>query len=259
MRYRCAVTRNLKRLKFLLALCAGAFGAPTVLAQSESDWVVVSSLSLVSDYVHRGLSLSSGNPAAQIGIGARHTKGLYANLWLSTLDTRDLAPDFGGIGHEISALVGWSDAINDLWSYEVTGSWYQTLATSQILNYDHTEFSASLLYRDAVRLSAAYAPRGVDHARDDGKLRGPRRVIEAAGQYALRADTALTGGIGYADLTHVSDVDYLYWSVGLTKRIRRVTGSIAIIGTDHNARDRFIDDRASTRIVASIIFQLSPR
>ena len=238
---------------FITAVCLSlCCQAPNAWGQ-ERNWTIVSSLALSSDYVFRGLSQSSERPVVQFGGGLRTTTGAYLHLLASSVDTERLAPDFGGHGIEINLMAGMSRPVDDDWHWDINFSQYQTNHTDQILDYDYSEVGASIGYQDLVRISAAYSWRATDHARDNAKLRGPRRAVEVAGQWPVSPRLSLTGGVGYSDLSKVSDVTHYYWSTGLTYRSGRYQGTLMVVGTDDDARERFIDDRADTRLVASFI------
>ena len=214
----------------------------------------VGSLSLTSDYVHRGLSQSSGNPALQAGIGIRSESGYYAHLWATTLDTSELAPDFGDDSAiEANLVVGRVKALADDWLIELTAGQYESFNASQILDYDYTEFGVALIFKDNYRLHYAFSPRATDHTRSDAKLSGQRHVVEVSTQWPVSRRWSISGGVGYADLSRVSDVRHVFWGAGLNYRFQRYVLSAAFYGTDSDARERFIDGRADNRIAVSII------
>lgn len=230
-------------------LIALSFSLLAAAGQAE----VVGSVTLTSDYVHRGLSQSSENPALQAGIGVRNESGYYAHLWATTLDTSNLAPDFGDSSAiEASVIVGMARPVSDDLLLELTAGQYESFNSSQILDYDYTEFGAVMTYRDSIRVGYFYSPRATDHTRSNLKLSGPRHVAEVSGQLPLNEHWAITGGIGYNDLSNVSDVRHLFWGLGVAYHIRRYMLTAGVFGTDADARDRFIDGRADTRVAVSV-------
>ena len=240
-----------------LALTVVLAGVGVTPAAYAADVNYVASAVLTSDYVFRGLSQSSEGPAVQLGFGARTQHGYYVNAWGTTLDTEDLAPDFGGKGVEVNVVVGLARPFNNDWLWEVSLSRYETFSTDQILDYDVTELVIAVNYRERLRLAAAYAPRATDHARNDAKLSGPRRVLEAATSWPLSGGFAVDAGLGYSDLDKVSDVRHFFWNAGASYQSGRYRASLTLIGTDSDARDRFIDGRADTRVTLTLIATLS--
>lgn len=224
-------------------------------AFTEAGWAqIVSSLTLTSDYVHRGLSQSSENPALQAGIGIRSESGYYGQLWGSTLDTSKLAPDFGdSTAYEVDLVIGTGQVISDDLVLDLTAGYYKSFNSSQILDYDHAEFGAAMTYRSSVRVAYFYSPRATDHTRINGKLSGPRHVAEVAAQWPLSEHWSINSGVGYSDLSEVSEVSHFFWSVGVGYQVQRYLLSAGIFGTDADARERFIDGRADTRVAVSIV------
>lgn len=215
---------------------------------------VVGSVALTSDYVHRGLSQSSENPALQAGLGVRSRSGYYAHLWATTLDTSKLAPDFGDSSAvEMNLIVGSTRSLSDDLLLDLTVGQYESFNSSQILDYDYTEFGVALSFRDRLRFAYAYSPRATDHTRTNLKLSGPRHVAEVSAQWPLGERWSLSGGIGFSDLSEVSDVRHAFWGLGVGYQVHRYFLTAGVFGTDERARDRFIDGRADTRVVATII------
>lgn len=73
----------------LAALCGSALSAATTsfaqTAESKSPHTVTANVSLVSDYVFRGLTQTNGKPALQGGVDYAHASGFYVGTWLSNI------------------------------------------------------------------------------------------------------------------------------------------------------------------------------
>ena len=71
---------------------------------------VSGSVTLVSDYRFRGVSLSGGDPAIQGGIDLAHESGFYVGTWASSIDDggTDLLGDV-----ELDVYAGWSGEVSD--------------------------------------------------------------------------------------------------------------------------------------------------
>ena len=85
------------RCTFAIAGLANAFlaGSRPVFADTQSD-AFGATVTLVSDYVLRGVSQSQGNPALQAGIDYSGPFGVVAGAWASTIDlVADGAPADG--------------------------------------------------------------------------------------------------------------------------------------------------------------------
>ena len=93
----------ISNIVLLTALCCCGAGS----AAFAHPPAVMASTTLTSDYVLRGTSQSSGEPALQAGLSAIWPAGWTATVWGSTLDTSNLQPDTGdGQGYELALMVG---------------------------------------------------------------------------------------------------------------------------------------------------------
>ncbi len=214
---------------------------------------VLASLGLTSDYVHRGLSQSSGEPAVQAGLSLRIPQGVYAGVWGSTLDTSRLAPDFGdGDGYEIDVLLGIDRPLNADWSWGLSAGRYSYADNRSVLDYDYTEFQGSLGWRQRLRVGLAYSPDSTDHRRDDTPLSGARYAAEVALEWPLTRWLSATGGFGYQDAQAVSEVSHSFHSAGVNLRWRGLALGVTHYGTDGGARRRWPDGRADDRVVVNL-------
>lgn len=215
-----------------------------------------SSLGITSDYVHRGLTQSSGEPAIQGGLGLRTRLGFYGSVWGSTIDTERQLPETGdGSGYELDTVVGLNRPIDrdGVWTADASAGYYSTQATHQILGYDYAEYSLGISWRERVRASVAWSPMVTDHTRINTKLFGPRWAYELGGEWPLTRWLSATGGVGYCDLSEVSEVRYSFWSAGVNLRHGRFALALTQFGTDPDARGRFADGRAADRFAATLI------
>lgn len=239
-----------RAIRWWLILLA-ALWAPATLA----DVRVVATLAWTSDYVHRGLTQSSGRPAIQAGAGLRLPEGAYFNLWASTIDIHRLGPDFGdGSGGEIDLLAGITRPLTADWRWDVNLGRYIYFADDRALDYNYYEVAGALTFRDRLRLSLAWSPEATDHTRREipQLLDGQRLVYELAGDWPLTRWLSATGGVGYNDSREVSDVTFTYWSAGANLRHGRYALGLSHYGTDGDARNRWADGRASDRFVVSL-------
>lgn len=236
------------RCRAALALLACVLASP---AAAEPAWVAA--LGATSDYVHRGLTQSSGQPAVQASVGVNWPAGTSLAVWASTIDTRELEPDTGsGDGVEIDVIAGYTAPVGTRWQVAGEIGHYTYQGTGRGLDYDYTEASVALAWRNRLRLAVSATDEATDHTRDNALLRGPRTTVELAGEWPVANQLSVAGGLGYADASAVSDVHYLYGSTGVNWRSGSYLGTVSVIGTDDRARQRFTDGRADTRLVVSL-------
>lgn len=99
--------------KLLVVALASAFSLPAL----ADDLTFSSNVSLVSDYLYRGISQTGTNPAIQGGFDLSHASGLYAGVWGSSISTLG---DVGitESGTEIDTYAGYKGAAADV-GYDV--------------------------------------------------------------------------------------------------------------------------------------------
>ena len=219
---------------------------------ASPDWFAVASAT--SDYVHRGTTQTSGNPALQAGVSAVWPSGWSASVWGSTLDTSNLQPDTGdGHGYEIDVLVGLDRPLGVNWEGSLLLGHYQYVETHHFLDYDHTELSGSLRYRQWLSVGASWTPEATDHTfEQNALLRGSRWTAEVGVDRGVGDGVSVLAGLGYNAAGNVSEVQFLYWNLGIGWQWRHTLLTTSVIGTDARARERFTDGRADTRVVMSL-------
>ncbi|MEQ1533383.1 MAG: hypothetical protein HOO97_09940 [Sideroxydans sp.] len=99
--------------KLLVVALASAFSLPAL----ADDLTVSSNVSLVSDYLYRGISQTGTNPAIQGGFDLSHASGLYAGVWGSSISTLGDA-GITASGTEIDTYAGFKGAAADV-GYDV--------------------------------------------------------------------------------------------------------------------------------------------
>lgn len=213
-------------------------------------------LGYTTDYVHHGLTQSSGEPAVQAGAGIRTPAGATFNAWISSIDIHRQGPDFGdGQGIELNLLAGYGRPLGATWRWEIDAGRYLYAREHRKLDYNYWEFAGALSWRERLRLSVAWSPEATDHTRrvQPQALDGQRTVVELSGEVPLRRWVSVGAGVGYNDAREVSDVTYTFWSAGATLRWRRLGLSLTHYATDADARRRWPDGRAADRFAATLV------
>ncbi|MDO8990112.1 MAG: TorF family putative porin [Sideroxyarcus sp.] len=140
--------------KLLVAALATAFAMP---AAAEST--VSSNVGFVSDYIYRGITQTSHNPAVQGGMDFTHDSGLYVGAWGSNVswiaDSGAVAS--GSVTMELDTYLGYRSTISDV-GYDVGFVRYNYLgdytATDGFAKADTQEIYGSVSYKF---LSAKYS------------------------------------------------------------------------------------------------------
>jgi len=140
--------------KLLVAALAASFALP---AAAEST--ISSNVGFVSDYVFRGITQNSHNPAVQGGIDFSHDSGVYVGAWGSNVswiaDSGAVAS--GSVTMELDTYVGYRGTASDV-GYDVGFVRYNYLgdytAASGFAKADTQELYGSVSY---MFLSAKYS------------------------------------------------------------------------------------------------------
>jgi uncharacterized protein (TIGR02001 family) len=111
--------------KLLNTLVLAALAVPT-LAMAEdapaSPHTVTGNVGMVSNYVFRGITQTSHNPAVQGGFDYAHASGLYAGVWGSNVswiaDSGAVTPG-GSVGMELDTYAGFKSTFAEDFSYDV--------------------------------------------------------------------------------------------------------------------------------------------
>ncbi len=112
----------------LFAVSLGILSASSVLAEeaaSTSGHTLTSNVSLVSDYLFRGISQSGAKPALQGGFDYAHSSGFYAGVWGSSISwISDAYTATGGAagannaGLEVDTYLGFKSSFAGDFSYD---------------------------------------------------------------------------------------------------------------------------------------------
>jgi uncharacterized protein (TIGR02001 family) len=108
-------------------------------------------ISVVSDYRYRGISLSDSKPAAQLGVAYDDAQGWYAGTFVSTV-TSDV---YGTRGVQSISFAGYSWRMSSRLSFEA-GADYSVITASP--RYDYSEIYAGFAFQN-VSGRLYYSPR----------------------------------------------------------------------------------------------------
>ena len=218
-------------------------------AQAGGDWF--GSLAATSDYVFRGLSQNMGDPALQGEIGWRHDAGWQVGTWGSQVD---LNPG-DGANFEVDAYVSLSRPFAGDWRYRLALVRYIYPEDPPELDYDYTEASVALSFRDVVTASVSWSP--------DTSRYGHGYVAEdeTAIAYELSTEWPVTDhlvwslGAGLYDLDALFGESYRYWSTGLAYVRGGWSVDVSAIDTSSEAEELFGDENTGSRVAFTLTRQ----
>jgi uncharacterized protein (TIGR02001 family) len=160
--------------------------SPDALAQ------ISGTVNLVSDYRYRGVSLSHGDPAAQLAVAYDDAQGWYAGAFASTVR---LAASFNR-GAQAIAFVGYAKQLPSGVSFEA-GADYSAFTGAR--GYEYPEAYGGFAFEN-VSGRLYYAPRyfGSDGGAVYGELNGAQRVHDRVRLLAHVGILQINGGNPYS-------------------------------------------------------------
>ena len=225
----------MKNFKLLLALVfVTATIVPTVQAQIEAN------VALTTDYVWRGFSQNSEDPALQGGFDYSHSSGFYAGVWGANVD-------FGPATTELDLYLGWSTEFDSGFSIDVGAIEYTyhggeelvgttvQLAPGISLTSFETVDSSDLNFTEYY-VGVGYAGFGITYyAGDEGDDN-----IEVS--YGYDFESGFSVGATYGDYDA-----YSYYTIGASTELAGIGIDLSYWDTDVDD-----DDTADGRVVLTI-------
>lgn len=206
------------RIALFVAVTAVLATAGSAQAQDAAgEWSVSGNLALTSDYLFRGLSQSSQDPALQGGVEAGHSSGWYAGVWGSNVSwLSDLSTSAAPISSsvEVDAYAGWRGNIGEslkldagLYTYYYPGDFPHGFTKANT-----TELYASLAWGIAA-LKYSYALTDTFGFTDSEGS----DYLELNVNWEFAPTWTLNAHAGHQRISDFEDADYSDWKLGVTK------------------------------------------
>ncbi len=222
-----------------LSLSMPAFAADEPAAEEEASGPidVEATVTMVSDYRFRGVSLSNKEIALQGGITVSHESGVYGGVWASTIAENT------GSDVELDLLAGFSGG--ESITYDIGAVYYVYPGISD-LNYLETVGKVGTTI-GPVELGAqvAYAPKQNNLGDDDNLY-----VATNASFGIPNTPFTLSGSVGYEDGAFAPTGKKLDWTAGVSASFDALT--IGALYADANRRSVFASGDAKKTIVLSV-------
>ncbi|MGN3973005.1 TorF family putative porin [Tsuneonella sp. SYSU-LHT278] len=237
-------------------ISASAFVAAPAFAQDEaaSPVTLSGSVTLVSDYRFRGVSLSGGDPAVQGGITVSHDSGFYVGTWGSSID--DGGTDVYG-DMELDLFGGWSGDVAEGVGLDVGILLYAYPTNAKGFKAQYWEPYATV----SGQLGPVEAKLGVNYAWDQSSLGNDDNLyIHTELSTGIpQTPFSLSAHLGYTDgvlappfLAGTGDDTGFDWSIGASAA---VLGSLSLgvsyVGVEGPSIDGFTDDAVVVSLSAS--------
>jgi uncharacterized protein (TIGR02001 family) len=245
--------------KLLVVALASAFSLPAL----ADDLTVSSNVSLVSDYLYRGISQSGALPALQGGFDLSHASGLYAGVWGSSISWVSDAGLANSAGLELDTYAGYKGTAADIGydigflRYNYPGSYVAAAIkpdTNEIygaLSYSIVTAKLSYSLGDLFGVSKAqgstYAELNASYAiADTGITVGGHAGLQT--YTGATADAAKAGG---------ADPTYSDYKLSVTKDFSGYVAGLAFSGTNASSFYTTITPEAKKLGKGTVVLSLS--
>jgi uncharacterized protein (TIGR02001 family) len=248
---------SIRGLAATTILAAAVLSASPALAQDEaspSSLTVTGSVTLVSDYRFRGVSLSGGDPAIQGGVTVTHESGFYIGTWASSID--DGGTDFYG-DTEVDLFGGWSGSVAEGLGLDVGLLYYAYPTNAKGVEAEYFEPYVTV----SGDLGPVQAKLGANYAWDQDSLGGDDSLYIHTELSSGIPTTPLTlsAHLGYTDgvlapplLAGTGDDTGFDWSLGASATVLGpLTVGVSYVGTEGPSIDGFTDDAVVFSLGAS--------
>lgn len=196
---------------------------------------------LTSEYIYRGLEVSEGDPALQLGLDYEHDSGLFVGVWASTINIRSA---MGSRDTELDYYAGFHYAANSPLTATVTLLRYSYPGRTGMHSYDYNEVLVGTTWRERYSIELGYTSNlyGLNRIGRHWELRTERPVANA---------WVIGAALGGNDMSDAGVSRYLHWDVGASARFSRLTFDLRWY--DNERPDGFAaQSSANSQLVLSI-------
>lgn len=242
----------------LLALAAALLSTAAAPAFAEDKVLpgeFSGSVSLLSDYVLRGISQTDEAAALQGSIDWSHDSGIYLGVWGSNVDFNEAAPT-DGASAEVDLYAGYASEFGAL-SYDIGIVHYAYPGADAALNYDFVEGILALGYSPLEGLDL-----GAKYAFSPDFFLGTDNAHYLEGQVAYGFDIGLPVSLGATvghqwieNNTRWGTPDYMNWSATASVNVDGVDLGVTYHDTDLSKTECFAGaDFCDARAVAFVAY-----
>lgn len=168
---------------------------------------------LTSEYIYRGLEMSDGNPALQMGLDYEHDTGFFVGVWASTIDIQTA---MGSRDTELDYYAGFHYATDAPVTATVTLLRYSYPGQTGMHSYDYNEVLVGASWRERYSIELGYTSDlyGLDRTARHWELRSEWPVASA---------WVIGATLGGNDMSDAGVSRYLHWDIGASARFSRLT------------------------------------
>ena len=208
----------------LFTLVLGLFFVCAAPAAEETPHEFSANLTLVSDYLFRGISQTSEHPAIQGGFDYAHApSGFYVGTWASNVDFAESSEIdvYGGLSGELANGIGW----------DIGGLYYIYPGSNAQPEENFAEVYAGASYTFETELEPAISA-GVAYSPDFFGEDGDAVYLNGGLDFSLPHGFGLSFSVGWQDVegdqtTGPDGFDYVHYSIGVSKDVGPLSLSVS--------------------------------
>lgn len=224
-----------------VAMSAMAVSAPAFAQEEEAaegPITISGSITGVSDYRFRGVSLSDKDFAIQPTITISHESGFYVGAWGSNV------AENAGDDVEVDLYAGFAGG--DAVTYDIGATYYVYPGVSA---FNYVEFTGKL----GTTVGPATIGGQLSYVPSQDNTGNTDNVYVATNAAIAIPDTpiTLTGSVGLEDGAFTGGTSKIDWSLGATAEVAGFTLGVAYVDTDRQSTFAFKDS------TAGVVFSLS--
>ncbi|MCB1661197.1 MAG: hypothetical protein H6995_14330 [Pseudomonadales bacterium] len=193
-------------------------------AETVAGFSLSGNIALTTDYLYRGLSQTTGDPALQGGFDLTHDSGFYLGIWGSNVDFADSL--------ELDYYAGYSAEINEDFSYDVGVLYYDYPSDPADPKGDFLEYYASANWKSLTL--------GFNYSDDFFAETGNALYYYGSYDIDLPKGFGLTLYLAKQDLdeaTFGNDDSYTHYSLSLSKEVLGIELGLSWSDTDISKAD----------------------
>lgn len=170
------------------------------------------SATLTSEYIYRGLAMSDGDPAFQLGLDYAHDSGFFIGAWGSTID---LGGPASQRDYELDFYAGYHHQFQAPFTATVTLLRYTYPGQEGFHDYDYNELLLSATWREHYSIEFGYTNDLYGHDVSS-------RHWEVQFDWPIANAWVVGAALGRNDLSEYGGSRYYYWNVGASARYSRL-------------------------------------
>jgi uncharacterized protein (TIGR02001 family) len=239
----------MRKIRTLILICLAGCGT----ARADGFQVINGSVGATSDFVYRGLSLTRGEPTAQASLDIEFPREFYVGGFIAGAD-----PNPGPSPRlEFDVWAGRYWKLGDDLSADLRLTQYTYPDDPRRVNYNRSEVTGTLGWRNQVFLAAIYSPNTQGLGSSPGYRNQEAWAAEISGRHPFNTQWALSAGLGHYGLGDVYSSGYWYWNATLTATFEPFELQLAYLGADGTAAHHFVADSVGERVAFTALWRFS--